>query len=119
MNDPVSMLAGRVLMGIGFMAFGLWNIGNHQALTQLIAARGIRMPGIAATLGIAAQIGGGLLLAAGIWMRLATLALVAFVIGATLLAHLPLGAEAEQRRANLIACLMNVIVVGGLLSTLQ
>jgi putative oxidoreductase len=111
------MLAGRVLMGLGFAAFGLWNIGNHAALKQLIDGRRVPLPGIIAALGIATQIGAGLLLAAGAWTRLAALALVAFVIGATLLAHLPLGVEPLRRRENGIACLMNVIVVGGLLAS--
>jgi len=110
------LLAGRLLMGAGFAAFGLWNIGNHPALTELMRARRIPVPGIAAAIGIATQLCGGVLLAAGLWTTFAVLALIAFVVAATLVAHVPIGSDPEQRRGNIIACLMNVIVVGGLLA---
>ena len=59
---------------------------------------------------------GGAFLLIGIWMQIAALTLFAFVIGATLLAHLPLGSQPEERQQNVIACLMNAIVAGGLLA---
>jgi uncharacterized membrane protein YphA (DoxX/SURF4 family) len=119
MSDPAAMLAGRVLMGLGFTAFGLWNVGNRTVLSGLIAARRVPLAGVAACIGIGTQIAGGVLLAAGVWTQLAALSLIAFVIAATVLVHLPLGTSADQRRENGIACLMNVIVLGGLLSYAQ
>jgi putative oxidoreductase len=116
MSEPTAMLAGRVLMGLGFLAFGIWNVGNRSVLSGLFAARGMPLPGVMAGIGIGTQTACGLLLAAGIWTQLAALSLIAFVIAATVLVHLPLGTNADQRRENGIACLMNVIVVGGLLS---
>jgi putative oxidoreductase len=110
---------GRLLIGLGFATFGLWNIGNHAALSGLIGSRRLPLPDVAAAVGIITQITGGLLLTAGLWTRLSALALITFVIGATLLAHIPLGTEPAQRRENIVACLMNVIVIGGLLSCLQ
>jgi putative oxidoreductase len=108
--------AGQVFTGGGFLAFGLWNIRNRAALATLISARRLPFANAVATAGIGVQICGGALLLIGLWMQIAALILFAFVIGATLLAHLPLGRKPEERQENVIACLMNLIVAGGLLA---
>jgi putative oxidoreductase len=114
MSDAAMMWAGRGLMGAGFLVFGLWNIRNHAAIAELIRGRRVPVPGFAAALGIGTQIAGGVLLMAGLWPWYTAFTLIAFVTGATLLAHVPLGREPQRRRENIIASLTNVIIVGGL-----
>ncbi len=79
-------------------------------------SRHLPLPAVAALLGIAAQIGLGVLLALGIWPLPASIGLVVFVIAATAIAHSPFAGTAAERKGNIIPCLVNAILVGGLLA---
>ncbi len=107
---------GRVFIGGAFALIGLINIGNLAPLSELMRARRIPLPAMAARAGVAAQIVLGSLLAIGLWPLAASLGLAVFVVAATAIAHWPFRGDALERQQNVLACLVNLIMLGGLLT---
>jgi putative oxidoreductase len=110
------LLVGRLITGTGFAIIGLINIGNLVPLAELMRSRGLPLPGIVAGMGVGAQIILGAMLALGLRPLVASLGLAVFVIAATAIAHWPLSGSEAQRKENVIACLVNTILLGGLLT---
>jgi uncharacterized membrane protein YphA (DoxX/SURF4 family) len=113
--DPL-LLAGRVITGLGFVILGVINVGSLAPLTELMRGRRLPFPAVAAVFGVSAQTGLGALLAFGVWPLPASLGLAVFVVMATAIAHWPFTGTETERKANAIACLVNTILLGGLLT---
>jgi putative oxidoreductase len=109
-------IAARIVTGGAFLILGLRNIGNHAEITGLMRSRHIPLPAVSAAAGIAMQIVFGALLATQFWPLAAALGLSLFVIMATAIAHSPFTGTEAERKANVAACLVNAIMLGGLLS---
>lgn len=116
MSVDTLLLAGRLIAGAGFAVIGLINIGNLAPLTELMRSRSLPLPALVAAIGVGAQITLGAMLALGIWPLVASLGLAAFVITATAIAHWPFSGGEAERKENMIACLVNAILLGGLLT---
>ena len=109
-------MTARVLTGGAFLILGIRNIGNHAMLAELMRTRGVPLPALSATAGIAMQIGFGGLMITGIAQVVAALGLAVFAITATAIAHWPFDKEGAERQENITACLGNAIMLGGLLA---
>jgi putative oxidoreductase len=110
------LLAARAVTGAAFLILGFRNISNHPILAELMRARGLPLPAISATAGIAMQIGFGGLLIVGIMPAVSALGLAGFVLMATTIAHWPFDKTGAERQENITACLGNAIMLGGLLA---
>jgi len=115
-SAEVLLLTARVLTGGAFLILGIRNIGNHAMLAELMRTRGVPLPALSATAGIAMQIGFGGLMITGIAQVVAALGLAVFAITATAIAHWPFDKEGAERQENITACLGNAIMLGGLLA---
>jgi putative oxidoreductase len=113
------LLAGRLITGTGFAVLGLVNIGNLGPLTELMRSRSLPLPALVAATGVGAQITLGAMLALGFLPLVASLGLAVFVITATVIVHWPFIGSEEQRAENVIACLVNTILLGGLLTQMS
>jgi putative oxidoreductase len=102
--------AGRLLIGLPFAMSGLRKLGAIGPTTEAIRSVGLPFPPLALAVSVAVEMGGGLLLIAGLKARpvAAVLALFSLVTAATFHSHF-----ADQNQ--MIHFLKNVMMAGGLL----
>ena len=101
-------LAGRILMGGIFLIAGLSKIGGFagtQAYMESVGVPGALLPAV-----IALEVGGALLIMAGLWTRLAALALAGFTLTAAVLFHANFADQMQQ-----ILFMKNMAIAGGFL----
>ena len=101
-------LGGRTLLAAIFLASGLGKLGAWTATQQYMASQGV--PGALLAPVVALEIGGAALVIAGLWTRLAAVALAAFTALAAVLFHANLGDPVQQ-----IMFLKNFAIAGGFL----
>ena len=102
-------LAGRILIAALFLMAGVGKLGSGFAATQgYIEAMGV--PGALLPAVIALEIGGAVLVVAGLWTRTAALALAAFTLLSALLFHADFSEQMQQ-----IMFLKNFAIAGGFL----
>ena len=101
-------LAGRILIAAIFLIAGAGKIGAYAGTQGYMQAHGL--PGALLPAVIALEIGGGLLVVAGAWTRVAALALAGFSVLAALIFHANF-ADAMQQ----INFLKNLAIAGGFL----
>jgi len=90
-TSAYAALVLRVAMGISFVAYGfILKVLTYGPSGTAAYFTSIGYPAALAYLVIAAEIGGGLMLLAGLWSRWVSLALIPIMIGATL-EHVPNG----------------------------
>ncbi len=104
----VADLAGRILMAAIFLIAGTGKIGAYAGTQGYMQAHGL--PGALLPAVIALELGGGLLIVAGAWTRIAALALAGFSVLAALIFHANF-ADAMQQ----INFLKNLAIAGGFL----
>ncbi len=105
---------GEALVGTTFAVSGIMKIGRFDALSVVLAGKGIPMPTVALALVIALEIGAGLGLIAGWRTRLSAMALAVFVVAATLLFHAFWIAQGAAYSNDLNHFLKNVGLLGAL-----
>jgi putative oxidoreductase len=108
-NSPVPAI-GRLLMAAIFMLSGVGKIAAPAATIGYIAAMGLPMPSVAYIGAVVLELGGGLLLLAGLQTRLAALALAVFSVVTGLAFHHAVGDQNQM-----IHLLKNFAMAGGLL----
>ncbi len=108
-NSPVPAI-GRLLMAAIFLLSGFGKIAAPAATIGYIASVGLPMPALAYAGAVALEVGGGLLLLAGLQTRWTALVLAAFSIITGLAFH---HAIADQNQ--MIHLLKNFAMAGGLL----
>lgn len=108
MSTTVTPLAGRILLAAIFFLSGTAKLGAYAATQQYMEAMGV--PGALLPLVIAAEVGGGLALIAGLFTRTAAAGLAVFTVAAAVLFH---GNGADQNES--IHFLKNLAIAGGLL----
>ncbi len=89
-QSDLAALILRVSLGVLFIAHGLLKVLVFTVPGTVKFFESLGLPGAVAYLVIAAELGGGLLLVAGVYVRQVALALVPLMIGATL-KHVPNG----------------------------
>jgi putative oxidoreductase len=102
--------AGRLLIGVPFAMSGLSKLAAYGATTAMIGAVGLPVPPLAYAVAVAVELGGGLLLIAGLQTRIVAIALALFSLATALSFH---SNFADQNQ--MIHFLKNVMMVGGLL----
>lgn len=104
----VGELAGRILLAAIFLLSGWSKIGGYAGTQGYMESMGV--PGALLPLVIAVELGAGLLIVAGLWTRLAALALAGFTLLSALLFHANIGDPMQQ-----IMFLKNLAIAGGFL----
>ena len=107
---------GRVVLVVIFIKSGVDKLMAPAGLTTLLTNKGFPQPMMFAYLAGAAEVALGILVAIGWKTRIAALALIAFVVFATLLAHnFWAMTDVAARRANEINFYKNLSIIGALL----
>ena len=101
---------GRILIGLPFAMSGLSKLAAYGPTTAMIAAAGLPLPPLAFAVAVAVELGAGLLLIVGYRVRLAALVLAVFSVATAVSFH---SNFADQNQ--MIHCLRNVMMAGGLL----
>ena len=114
-NADLVALFGRILLALIFVVSGIGKITGFAGTAAYMASKGLPMVQVLLPLAIAAELGGGLLLALGWKTRWAALALFLFLIPTTLIFHQFWGIEPKLAQMQQIHFLKNVAIMGGML----
>ncbi|HLF29577.1 MAG TPA: DoxX family protein [Xanthomonadales bacterium] len=106
--SPWTELTGRILMALIFITAGYGKIGGYEATQGYMAAMGVS--GALLPLVILTELGGGLLIALGLFTRSASAVLVGFTLLSAFLFH---GNTADQMQQ--IMFMKNLAIAGGFL----
>jgi putative oxidoreductase len=109
------MIIGRVIFGAFFLIAGIRNFLNFADRRTLLTNYGWPLPAPMLAIGFAVQVLGGLALISGMWTATASLALIAFLLGATPLYHNLFLFSGKERDPHLYLTLVNITLAGGLL----
>lgn len=109
-NARYAPLAGRLLIGLPFILFGLGKASTFDATVAMVGAVGLPVPPLAALGAIALEIVGGALLVAGYKVRPVAALLAVFSMVAAFYFHSNL---ADQN--TFVHFFKNVMMTGGLL----
>ncbi|HVB49158.1 MAG TPA: DoxX family protein [Burkholderiales bacterium] len=104
----IADLAGRILIAALFLIAGVGKLGAYAGTQGYMQSHGV--PGALLPAVIALELGGGLLIVAGLWTRIAALALAGFTLLAALLFHANFSDATQQ-----IMFLKNLAIAGGFL----
>jgi putative oxidoreductase len=102
--------AGRLLIGLPFAMSGLSKLAAIGPTMAAIHAGGVPVPPLAFVVSVAVELGGGLLLVAGLQTRIVATALALFAVVTAVTFH---SNFADQNQ--MIHFLKNVMMTGGLL----
>ena len=103
-------LAGRILLVLVFILSGYGKIAGWDGTLGFMTSKGIPLTGLLLALAIAVELGGGLLIALGLYARWAALAILLFLIPVTLIFH-PFWSDPSQMNAFM----KNIAIMGGML----
>lgn len=112
-NNYLSLLA-RIFLSAIFLGSGINKIMNPLATIEKMSAHGMPLTSILLVAAIALEILGGLSVLLGIKLRWGAIALIVFLIPATLIFHTDFSTEIEQAMF-----LKNLAMLGGLLMLIQ
>ena len=114
-NRDVAALVGRILLALIFIMAGWSKIKGFDGTVGGIASKGMPMPQLMAIGAIVVELGGGLLLAAGLKARWAALAIFLFLIPATAFFHNFWAMTGEEQMRNQGQFMKNIAIMGGML----
>jgi putative oxidoreductase len=109
-NTRFISFAGRLLIGLPFILFGVGKATTYGATVNMIGAAGLPVPPLAFLCAVALEIVGGALLIAGYKVRPLSLLLAAFCLVTAFFFH---GNLADQN--TFVHFFKNVMMAGGLL----
>src|SRR5260370_12980265 len=109
--NPLSRASTAVIV----IASGFGKVAGFHETVAMAGAAGLPLPAIAIAIAVLIEIGAGLALLAGWRVRWASLALIVFLIPATLLFHAAHMGDPVQGRMQTIEVLKNLAMLGGLL----
>ncbi|MBC7186232.1 MAG: DoxX family protein [Calditrichaeota bacterium] len=101
---------GRIMLSAVFLMSGLGKIANFAGTQQYMAAHRMPLAGLFLVCAIALEIGGGLSILLGYKAKWGALALVVFLIPATLIFHTNFSDQTQM-----IMFMKNLAILGGLL----
>jgi len=117
MNAHLSWIS-RLLLSLIFILSGAMKIVGFAGVSAMLAHLGWPAPGLWLALAILIELLGGLALLFGVKVRLASLALIVFVLAATIFVHGPfLKAAADEmaKQDQMAHIFKNIAIIGGLL----
>lgn len=113
-DQDIIPLVARILLSAIYLVSGVNKILNPAGTQEYMAANGMFWTGLFLVLAIAIELAGGLSLLLGYKTRLGAIALIIFLIPATLIFHTNLADPIQQ-----IMFLKNLGLLGGLLLVMQ
>ncbi len=105
------VLVGRLLLSILFIFAGFGKLTDIAGTAAWFGSIGMPLPVVVAVLVGLLELGGGLAILTGFKTRIAALALAAFTVGASLIAHTNFADQIQ-----LLMFLKNISITGGLLT---
>jgi putative oxidoreductase len=111
----LTVLAGRVLLGLLFVLSGFGKIAGFDGTVGYIAAQHLPVPTLIAVLTILVELGGGLALVTGFYTRQAALLLAAFTMLAAFIFHAFWAAPEAAKAMQQVNFLKNLSIAGGML----
>jgi putative oxidoreductase len=112
-NDSLALI-GRILIGVLFLSSGLGKLAAPAATQAYIAAVGLPAPVIAYAISLTVEVIGGLLLIAGVRVRLVAAGLALFTLATAVFFHHNF---ADQNQ--MIHFFKNFAIIGGLLQVVS
>ncbi|MBI3344194.1 MAG: DoxX family protein [Gammaproteobacteria bacterium] len=103
-------LVGRILLVLIFILSGYGKLTGWDGTLGFMASKGIPLTSLFLALTIAVELGGGLLIALGLYARWAALAIFLFLIPVTLIFH-PFWSDPSQMNTFM----KNIAIMGGML----
>ncbi len=115
-NDTF-LLVGRLLMASLFLTAGIPKVlqGYGGGFAKYLGMLGVPNPEIVGVVAVAIEVLVPIALILGLWPRISSLLLIAFVIVATVLAHRFWEFPEAQQQAQMSSFLKNIAIIGGLL----
>lgn len=114
LQNPLALI-GRALLALLFIPAGFAKIGGFTVTAGYVAAQGVPLPEVATAIGIAIELGLGLLLLVGYQARWSALAIAVFTVVITFIFHAFWTVAPEQMMQQQQAFFKNIAVAGGLL----
>jgi putative oxidoreductase len=108
-------MVGRVLMALIFITSAFGKIGAFDATAGAMASKGMPMTSVLLVFAIAIELAGATLLVIGWHTRFAALALIVFLVPATLYFHNYWSYPADQVRNQRNHYMKNVTILGALI----
>jgi len=115
MNTSFLPVLARTLIALLFVVTGVTKMTDFATTTAMMGEVGFPAPRLFLVAAIVTELGGGLLLWAGVRLRYVALALAAFLVPATLIFHVPQIGDPGAGSEQLIHTLKNLAIIGGLL----
>jgi putative oxidoreductase len=109
--NPVS----RALLAAIFVVSGFGKIAGFHEMVAMAGSAGLPLPAFSIAIAALVEIAGGLALLAGWQVRWASLALIVFLIPATLVFHAAHLGDPAQSRMQMVEVMKNLAILGGLL----
>lgn len=113
--DKLGLLLGRFLLALIFLISGIGKIVHFGDTAVGMAAMGIPLAKVALVFTILIEVGGGLLLITGLYVRYAALIMALFLVPVTLIFHKFWGLPNPEYDNQMINFIKNVAIIGGLL----
>nr|HET7860227.1 DoxX family protein [Caldimonas sp.] len=113
-TQNITVLAGRILLGLLFLVSGVGKIAGFDGTVGYISAQHLPLPALAAALTIVVELGGGIALVTGLWTRQAALVLAAFTLLTAFVFHAFWSAPEAAKAMQQIQFLKNLSIAGGL-----
>ena len=108
-------LAGRILLALLFIQSGFGKLTGFEGTAGYIASKGLPLPQVGATVAIAVELLGGILLVVGWKARWVAGVFFLFLVPVTFLFHNPAGLPADQASMQMIQLMKNISIMGGML----
>jgi uncharacterized membrane protein YphA (DoxX/SURF4 family) len=112
---PTLIFVGRFLLGLMFVIAGIRNFARVPDRLSFKTNYGFALPAWAMLIGFGVQIVAGISVALGIWPVGGALALIAFIIPATVFYHNPLMFHGEERGPHIYFLTVNLALIGAFL----
>jgi len=103
-------VTGRILLSLIFILSGFNKINGWDGTLGFMASKGIPLTSVFLALTILIELGGGLMIALGLYARWAAFAIFLFLIPVTAIFH-PFWADPEQMNSFM----KNIAIMGGML----
>jgi putative oxidoreductase len=114
LQNPAA-LVGRLLLAILFIKYGFEKVTGFEGTVGYIASKGLPMPAVLAALATLVELGGGILVAIGLFTRWAALAISGFCVLTAILFHPFWAAPAASQMGDQISFFKDLAIAGGML----
>ncbi|MEK6418374.1 MAG: DoxX family protein [Burkholderia gladioli] len=108
------LLVSRLLLMLLFVLFGFQKLMNFSATSGYMASTGLPTPTLAALIAVVMELGVGLLIAVGAWVRPLSLVLAAYTLATAFIGHPYWTMSGMEQYMNMINFYKNISIVGGL-----